>query len=211
VWLLFCAIVQASSEIAAGPFCNSSLCGKTQTCCTDHNDSSGCCPLPHANCCGLADRTCCPQGSLCDPVVGGCARYVNDSHCQACQETVRYISEYGCGKVCSYVPPQAVVECLLIVKLGLCDSILNWLTSTGSPSLTMCSLTGFCSGGTCACSYCTRFTYGRCLSLPNRCPKRTAPPQPLSPQLPIRYTSNSTFCFNGVCNAAFEGCCLTCL
>jgi hypothetical protein len=195
-----------------GPYCPSNDCpSQNNTCCTRDDGSPGCCPLANATCCGV-QNSCCPAGYACDPVARDCVAPNPSSECSPCQTVVKFIESQGCGLLCDELPPPADAICSILSALGVCQDILNWLAQGMTPQA-ICTILGMCPGGTCACSYCTRYTYGRCLSLPNHCPSSRLGEPSVSKVREISKTlatSNKEICFDGTCGEDTEGCCLTC-
>jgi len=186
-------------NVGDSPYCNSSYCDSDQTCCTLDDGDPGCCPLFNATCCGVGD-VCCPDGYLCDPVAKDCVKQAPSAQCDYCAEVVEYFESQGCDALC----PECIPVCEFIEALDLCQEIINW-SFRGYSAEAICGWVGFCSGGTCACGYCTRYTYGRCLSTLNHCPSNEQ-------QYHLRLDNNRTgICFDGQCEPGMEGCCMTCL
>jgi hypothetical protein len=85
-----------------------------------------------------------------------------------------------------------------------------------------------CSGGSCACGYCTKYVFGsRCLSLPNECPSSGAALRAEKSKTKTKVITEAVsrkrqpafldvvpgkygLCFDGECGPGYEGCCLTC-
>eukprot|EP01125_Pyxidicula_operculata_P017095 TRINITY_DN5951_c0_g1_i1.p1 TRINITY_DN5951_c0_g1~~TRINITY_DN5951_c0_g1_i1.p1 ORF type:complete len:219 (-),score=8.75 TRINITY_DN5951_c0_g1_i1:19-675(-) len=211
--ILFCVFFAkvyctGGGEGLQSPYCTSknNNCQSQQTCCLDStSNGTFCCDYPNATCCGI-NKSCCPNGSLCDPVKKSCVPYDNGETCTACVKVVAYLNESGCSAACELLPSPASEICDLIAELGICPEIIGWLTN-GVPPFDICSLIGLCSGGTCSCGYCTKYLYGRCLSVPNHCPSSNTNKSDVKF---VRTNSKSKFCFDGTCKAGNEGCCLTC-
>jgi len=203
--------VDVHSKAKEGPYCPSDNCDSEQTCCTMDDGSPGCCPLPNATCCGVFDM-CCAQNYTCDPVKNDCVLSQNTTYCYGCKLAVEQMISSGCGAVCSVLPPPADAICELINELGICEEIIEWTTQGLSPQ-SICTVIGLCSGGTCACGYCTRYVYGRCLSLPNHCPSSSSSSTSSSDHISVeqmKMSRQTEICIAGQCTESTEGCCLTC-
>jgi hypothetical protein len=192
--------------------CSNTNCAAGQTCClSDDGSSPLCCNLPNATCCGVFS-SCCPNGYVCDPVQKECILIQNTTTCLGCEAVVDQMVDYGCDAACDVLPPPADAICALLNELGLCQQIINWVTQ-GFSSQSVCIELGLCSGGTCACGYCTRYVIGRCLSLPNHCPasflvKETLP---YNSELMAEFKGyHDEFCVDGTCDSTDLGCCLNC-
>ena len=139
-----------------------------------------------------------------------CVPAQNGSYCAGCQTVVAYLSMKGCDASCSLLPAPADVICKVMVELGLCTSIIDWVENDGLSPYAICSATGFCSASSCPCSYCTRYTFSRCLSLPHHCPASdftVASPDPITTKYPSK---SPQFCIDKICSPEYEGCCLSC-
>lgn len=195
------------------PFCPPQNCHSNSTCCTKDDGSPGCCSYINATCCGVFN-SCCPSGFACDPVVGSCVNASHSETCGPCQSVINMIASKGCTGACSILPAPANTLCVLLEKLVGCQAILNWIFADGKSSFDICALLGFCSGETCACGYCTRFQQGRCLSVPNHCPKSLG----FDSERELKIEAKESFskvedkiCWAGECAPESYGCCLTCL
>jgi hypothetical protein len=128
-----------------GPYCSSPSCTQNNgTCCTLDSGKPGCCKNfgPNATCCGVGDL-CCPSNTDCDPIYRTCVqRNQNDTTCDVCQYVVNALEKKGCGLACSILPPPANLICGLVMNLGLCDEILDWIQNGGSPRAA-CTVTTF--------------------------------------------------------------------
>lgn len=200
-----------------GAYCPDKYCRPGQTCCTLDDGRNGCCTYQNATCCGVGNQ-CCPWGYVCDPPRRTCAKFQGGKMCDLCLQVAEAIISKGCAAACASLPPPANAICLIP---GLCKHIEN-LFHLGKAKELICASLGFCSSGTCACGYCTRFSYGRCLSFPNHCPPKSPFGEfdviPLDepsaiPQydLDVNPEEDVEACFNGRCEPGREGCCLTCL
>lgn len=209
--------VNAATKVSKGPYCNNNNCPNSDTCCTMDNGSPGCCAYLNATCCGV-NNTCCPHGTICDPVEGTCVTSSPSEFCAGCEAFVGFVEDKGCDALCTALPPPLDVGCEFINLLGVCSDIIGWI-SNGQTELQICSSLGACSGGTCKCAYCTRWTHGRCLSVPNHCPNlspREMPgriiPAPKHQKTSVErnLTADPELCLDGFCYKGYEGCCLTC-
>lgn len=191
------------------PFCPNTNCASNQTCCTMDDGSPGCCSYQNATCCGVFNQ-CCPSSTFCDPPTGTCAESGGGTICSGCQAVITLIEAKGCNSaICGVLPAPGNVICEAIMALGICDQIVSW-AQTRTP-FSICSLLGFCSGGTCACGYCTKYRYGRCLSVPNHCPSQSSFRVKENYRLlPANGTLTNEICFDGTCSQDSLGCCLTC-
>lgn len=181
------------------PYCSAAVCGPEQTCCFSDANKPSCCALPNATCCGI-DNKCCPEGTVCDPVASTCVKpNLSSPNCSSCLYVVGKLQSYGCDYACDFFPPPTNLVCEALEALGIC----SWVA--GNASLAVCSLAGYCNSGTCACGYCTRYVYGRCLSFPNACPSET------KIAATATVITKSGICIDGTCEPGYEGCCLTCL
>jgi len=186
-----------------GPYCPISNCQAKQTCCTMDDGNPGCCEYDHGVCCGVKNW-CCPNNTMCDPVTNRCIDDQPTDTCKGCQQVVKQVLTKGCIYACQALPVPVIPLCSYLVdQLSVCMMLLNWTTQGLSPKAT-CQTLGLCSGGTCACGYCTRYMYGRCLSLPNHCPSVS------KPRTHGVVDRNVTTCVDGQCQEGTEGCCVTC-
>ena len=128
------------------PYCPPQDCSSDNTCCYMDDNSTGCCALQNATCCGIGN-TCCPSGTVCDPVAGDCVQPNTDStSCKACLDVIGWIESKGCSEACSALPPPMDEICTLLLKVVPCSEILNWL-DLGRASDVICGSFGLCSGG----------------------------------------------------------------
>lgn len=202
----------AASPVPA-PYCDAALCAQNQTCCLlDSTNKPGCFAGANATCCGYDDSAC-PHGFVCDPIKKNCAAIDTSTLCDGCLYVVPYIEDYGCEYACGLVPPPFDLVCDFIVKtVNLCERIAN-LTTHGLNADAICASCSLCSGGSCKCGYCAKWSGdNRCLSLPNKCPSTVS----LFDDDVDTSADNGeaqgdlAFCFNGKCEAQNYGCCLTC-
>jgi hypothetical protein len=217
-----------------------STCPTSQTQCSTSSGIDFCCPHQKATCCGVNSTSCCPFGTVCDPIKGNCVIPDNRDRCMNCQKVVLFLNSsalQNCGKACATLPPPLSQLCDYIVSLpSVCDDLIYWLTAGDTP-LEICSWVGLCNGGTCACGYCTNLRIDRCLSVPNHCPRNSTSlfssryrlhknieerekskdiSQLNSINSNINNNGDSNFdeklgvCINGRCTEQTIGCCLTC-
>merc|ERR1711934_292550 len=165
--VLFCLVLVKANS----PYCNQTNCRTNQTCCNLDSGRPGCCPYKNGTCCGL-QNLCCPVGYTCDPIKSSCVKMNNESFtCSSCETVVKAIVAKGCTAACAVLPPPFSLICLGLMKLGLCDEIVEWGNSLNPWKI--CSSLGMCASGTCSCGYCTRYVYSRCLELPpQHCPTK---------------------------------------
>jgi hypothetical protein len=166
------ALLGATIRSIPPPYCSTQqYCNPaSQTCCLlDTTNKPACFNLVNATCCGV-DNTACPNGYVCDPIKGNCAKDSNSTVCQACEAVVTALVNKGCTYACNALPtPLSLVCDFIISEVNLCQKIINWTTHGLSP-FTICAEIGLCTGPSCKCSYCTEYQFDRCLSIPSKCP-----------------------------------------
>jgi len=121
---------------------NCTICLIGQTCCTLGNGQPACCPLAEAVCC-IDYSHCCPNGTVCDNLVGGCFIKSSSMTTTEKQTEVKIRSH---SPTCSYQDEISCIDQETHQLLGCCPSSHG----TCCPQQKLCCPNGYsCSSSGC--------------------------------------------------------------
>lgn len=129
------------------------------------------------------------------------------NECSACLKVVGFVESKGCSASCDLLPPGISELCDVLMDLGVCQDIVNWLDDGMTPQ-TICHKLSYCGGLDCWCGTCSPSRYGRCLSFPNHCPSSSSK---MTSSLPQTSDTEVGPCLDGSCDSSSLGCCVTCV
>mmetsp|Transcript_688 Transcript_688/g.2032 ORF Transcript_688/g.2032 Transcript_688/m.2032 type:complete len:163 (-) Transcript_688:99-587(-) len=137
-----------------------------------------------------------------------------NAYCEVCVEVAEQIVEKGADAACDAVglePPLS--ELCGWIASHAAEELLK-LLGNGYSYETACKQIGLCPHlGNCDCGECASASSGRCLSLPNKCPRAGNPLLSVAKQAEFmqqNLRAESGFCVDGSCDSGHVGCCLTC-